>query len=97
MIVDTNTEYGEVNINSKGTVSLQTEEQLFKAREKMIKEIYARLYKFGLKSEEIRNRLDKLSMFFGNIGSVSNLSDEEIVITLHLLEYMDLNNYKFHH
>jgi hypothetical protein len=96
MTIDTNTEYGEVNINSKGMVTLQTEEQLYKAREKMIKEMYARLYNFGLKTEEVRNRLDKLSMFFGNIGSVSNMSDDEIAITLHLLEYLALNDYKFH-
>jgi hypothetical protein len=47
-------------------------------REIIVKEAYARLYELGCTSEQVRKKLDLMSMFFGNIGAVSNMSDKEI-------------------
>jgi hypothetical protein len=72
-----------------------TEEQLHNFREQNIKAMYAKLYQMGLKTEQVRARLDKMSMFFGNIGAVSNMSDDEIAAVNRMLDELKVRNYKF--
>ena len=72
-----------------------TDEQLHNFREQNIKAMYAKLYQMGLKTEQVRERLDKMSMFFGNIGAVSNMSDEEICEVNHMLDSLQVRGYKF--
>ena len=57
--------------------------------------MYAKLYQMGLNTEQIRARLDKMSMFFGNIGAVSNMSDDEIASVNRMLDELKVRNYKF--
>ena len=47
-------------------------------RESIVKEAYARLYELGCTTVQVRKKLDQMSMFFGNLGGVSNMSDKEI-------------------
>ena len=72
-----------------------TDEQKHNFREQNIKTMYAKLYQMGLKTEQVRERLDKMSMFFGNIGAVSNMSDEEICAVNHMLDELQVRGYKF--
>ena len=72
-----------------------TEEQLHNFREQNIKAMYAKLYQMGLKTEQVRERLDRMSMFFGNIGAVSNMSDDEIAAVNHMLDELQVRGYKF--
>lgn len=72
-----------------------TDEQLHNFREQSIKAMYAKLYQMGLKTEQVRERLDKMSMFFGNIGAVSNMSDDEIAAVNRMLDELQVRNYKF--
>jgi hypothetical protein len=72
-----------------------TEEQLHNFREQNIKAMYAKLYQMGLKTEGVRARLDKMSMFFGNIGAVSNMSDDEIAAVNRMLDELQVRGYKF--
>lgn len=72
-----------------------TDEQLHNFREQSIKAMYAKLYQMGLKTEQVRERLDKMSMFFGNIGAVSNMSDDEISAVNRMLDELQVRGYKF--
>lgn len=72
-----------------------TDEQLHNFREQSIKSMYAKLYQMGLKTEQVRERLDKMSMFFGNIGAVSNMSDDEIAAVNRMLDELQVRGYKF--
>jgi len=74
-----------------------TDEQLYNFRQQNIKTIYATLYSLGLdgKTETVRKKLDLLSQFFGNIGGVSNISDEELAVIGHMLDELKVRNYKF--
>lgn len=72
-----------------------TDEQLHNFREQSIKAMYAKLYQMGLKTEQVRERLDKMSMFFGNIGAVSNMSDDEIAAVNRMLDELQVRGYKF--
>lgn len=71
------------------------EERKHNYREQSIKAMYAKLYQMGLKTESVRERLDKISMFFGNIGAVSNMSDDEIIAVNRMLDELQVRNYKF--
>lgn len=64
-------------------------------REQNIKSLYAKLYSLGLNSEQIRSKLDKMSMFFGHIGSVSNMSDDELSAVSHMIDELIVKGYKF--
>jgi len=72
-----------------------TDEQIANFREQSIKSLYAKLYSMGLNTEQIRTKLDKMSMFFGHIGSVSNMSDDEICEVNHMIDNLKVKNYKF--
>lgn len=72
-----------------------TEEQKYNFRQQNIKTLYAILYSLGLKTEQVRKKLDLLSQFFGNIGGVSNISDEELIFIGRMLDEMKVRNYKF--
>ena len=64
-------------------------------RQQNIKSLYAQLYEFGLKTEQVRTKLQKMSEFFGNIGSVSDLSGEQMGAIEQLLNYLKNIGYKF--
>lgn len=64
-------------------------------RSQIIKEAYARLYKLGCNKDEIKTKLDKISMFFGNLGSVSNMSNQEIGLLNGMLNTMEIMGYTF--
>lgn len=71
-------------------------EQEYQQWQKDIKTLYAKLYGFGLNTEQVRNKLDKLSMFFGNVGGVSNIvKREEIIAIGDFLDTLKNLNYKF--
>jgi len=72
-----------------------TDEQIHNFREQSIKAMYAKLYQMGLNTEQVRARLDKMSMFFGNIGAVSNMSDDEIAAVNRMLDELQVRSYKF--
>lgn len=74
-----------------------TDEQRYNFRQQNIKTLYAMLYSMGLdgKTESVRNKMDLLSRFFGNIGGVSNISDDEITAIARMLEQLKAINYKF--
>jgi len=72
-----------------------TEEQLYNFRQQNIKTLYAVLYSMGLNTDQVRKKLDLLSQFFGNIGGVSNISDEELAVIGHMLDNLKVQNYKF--
>ena len=72
-----------------------TDEQIYNFRQQNIKTLYAILYSMGLKTEQVRKKLDLLSQFFGNIGGVSNISDEELAVIGHMLDELKVINYKF--
>jgi chromosome segregation ATPase len=72
-----------------------TDEQLYNFRQQNIKALYAKLYSMGLTTEQVRSKLDKMSMFFGHLGSVNNMSDEEICEVSHMIDSLIVKNYKF--
>lgn len=69
--------------------------QYGKLMESTIKSLYAKLYGFGLNREQVREKLQTMSRFFGNIGSVSDLSLEQMGAINALIEQLKLINYKF--
>jgi len=69
--------------------------QTGKLMESTIKSLYSKLYGFGLNREQVREKLQTLSRFFGNIGSVSDLSLEQMGAINALIEQLKLINYKF--
>lgn len=66
-----------------------------KSREIIVKEAYARLYDLGCNKEQVREKLDIMSMFFGNLGSVSNMSDQEIGLVNHFLQTIKTLGFTF--
>lgn len=72
-----------------------TEEQLYNFRQQNIKILYAVLYSMGLNTEQLREKLDLISRFFGNIGGVSNISDEELCVFSHMIDDLKTRGYKF--
>lgn len=74
-----------------------TEEQLYNFRQQNIKSLYAQLYKLGLdgKTSQVRSKLQALSEFFGEFGSIDRLSNEQLGIIDHLLNYLRITGYKF--
>ena len=82
------------NIPSEPDLS---EEQLYNFRQQNIKTLYAILYSMGLdgKTQKVRDKMDLLSRFFGNIGGVSNITDEELAVIGHMLDELKSRNYKF--
>jgi hypothetical protein len=64
-------------------------------RQQNIKSLYVQLYEFGLKTDQVRSKLQKMSEFFGNIGSVGDLSGEQMGAIEQLLKYLKNINYKF--
>lgn len=63
--------------------------------ESSIKESYARLYELGCNKEQVRSKLEKLSAFFGNIGSISDLTLEQIGLVNNFLKDIEILGYKF--
>jgi len=72
-----------------------TDEQRANFREQNIKALYAKLYSMGLNTEQIRSKLNKISMFFGHLGSISNMSDVEICEFSHMIDNLKVKSYKF--
>jgi hypothetical protein len=74
-----------------------TDEQLYNFRQQNIKALYAMLYSMGLdgKTDKVRAKMDLLSRFFGNIGGVSNISDDELTAISHMLGHLQAISYKF--
>lgn len=74
-----------------------TDEQIHNFRQQNIKSLYAVMYSLGLdgKTDKVREKFDTLSRFFGNIGGVSNISDEELCVIGHMLDELKSRNYKF--
>lgn len=60
-----------------------------------IKSLYSKLYGFGLSREQVREKLQTMSRFFGNLGAVSDLSLEQMGAINALIEQLKLINYKF--
>jgi len=66
-----------------------------KYRESIVKEAYARLYELGCTTVQVRKKLDQMSMFFGNLGAVSNMSDQEIGLVNHFLQTIKTLGFTF--
>ena len=71
------------------------ERQDYFLHEQIIKECYARLYELGCNKEQVRGKLEYLSRFFGNIGSISDITTEQAGHINYFLNYLKLSQKQF--